>query len=81
MNAKRLDPHRRELQVDQHRHVDIDDDGLAWGHRVQAGFASKDLLDDGHAHELLSFRAYLASSASHSAIPTRLKNSAGPVGR
>ena len=29
MDAKRLQPHRRELQVDQHGHVDVDDDGVA----------------------------------------------------
>ena len=45
MNAKRLDPHRRELQIDQHRHVDVDDDGLAGRHLLQAGLAGEDFLD------------------------------------
>ncbi len=51
VDAKRLEPHRRELQIDQHRHVDVDDDGLADGHRVHTGLAGEDLLDDGHTHD------------------------------
>ena len=46
-----LDPHRGELQIDQHGHIDVDHDGVAGRHRVQAGLAREDLLDDGHAHD------------------------------
>ena len=45
------DPHCGELQVDQHGHVDVDDNGVTDRHRVQTGLAGEDFFDDGHAHD------------------------------
>ena len=74
-----LYPHGGELQIDQDGHIDVDHDGFARRHRAETGLAGEDLFDDGHAHDG-SLRAYLVSSSSHSAIPTKLKKSAGLVG-
>ncbi len=41
VNAQRLHPHRRELQIDQHSHVDVHDDGLARGHPSSPALRAK----------------------------------------
>ena len=74
------DPHGGELQIDQDGHIDVHHHGVTDRHRIQTGLACEDLFDDGHAHEG-SLRAYRASRSSHSAMPKRLKKSAGLLGR
>lgn len=81
VNPVGLYPFSRELEVDQHGHVDIDDDGVTGRYGVLAGLAGEDLLEDGHAHAQASVGAYLASMSDHSAKPTRLKNSVGVPAR
>jgi hypothetical protein len=43
-------PERRELQVDEHRHVHVANDHVAGMSLVETGSAGEDLLDDRHAH-------------------------------
>ena len=81
MNAKRLDPHRRELQIDQHRHVDVDDDGLARGHPVQAGLAGEDLLDDGHAHRTVLHACVFGVEVKPLRHPDQVEEFGGPGGQ
>jgi len=54
VDAVGLQPHRRELQVDQDGHVDIDDDGVTDGHRATTRLSGQDLFDDRQAHDGVS---------------------------